>query len=145
MSPREGILRWHERIEKSNGSSSVSLSETGSEDQSDKTIIFDPSEERTFTAMDTFPTALASMGVKQRKSDGTIGEIGRLGIGTNLFSGKQTLAEEYGEDGISYISHEFMKKSELLRNLFYGKTADGSIPPRSSSKKNDSLLSSSEE
>ncbi len=145
MSPREGILRWHERIEKSNSSSSVSLTETGSEDQSDKTIIFDPSEERTFTAMDTFPTALASMGVKQRKSDGTIGEIGRLGIGTNLFSGKQTLAEEYGEDGISYISHEFMKKSELLRNLFYGKTADGSIPPRSSSKKDDSLLSSSEE
>ena len=145
MSPREGILRWHERIEKSNSSSSVSLTETGSEDQSDKTIIFDPSEERTFTAMDTFPTALASMGVKQRKSDGTIGEIGRLGIGTNLFSGKQTLAEEYGEDGISYISHEFMKKSELLRNLFYGKTADGSIPPRSSSKKHDSLLSSSEE
>ncbi|HBA63614.1 MAG TPA: hypothetical protein DCZ20_07140 [Lachnospiraceae bacterium] len=43
---------------------------------------------RKFTAMDMFPTTLASMGV-------TI-EGDRLGLGTNLFSEKKTLAEQIG-------------------------------------------------
>ncbi|MBP5091930.1 MAG: hypothetical protein J6328_05180, partial [Bacilli bacterium] len=113
ITPRIGIERWNEPV-----SDNSSSKDGGDADQGDKQIEFDPSCERTYTAMDTFPSVLASMGVKQRKSDGTIGEIGRLGIGTNLFSGKQTLAEEYGDDGIEYISHEFMKTSTLLRNLF---------------------------
>lgn len=43
---------------------------------------------RKFTTLDMFPSALAAMGVEI--------EGNRLGIGTNLFSEKQTLCEEYG-------------------------------------------------
>lgn len=43
---------------------------------------------RQFTTLDFFPTVLASIGVT---IDGE-----RLGLGTNLFSDRQTLAEEYG-------------------------------------------------
>ena len=49
-------------------------------------------EYRLFTTLDFFPTTLAAMGVKIE------GE--RLGIGTNLFSGEQTLAEKYGYDDL---------------------------------------------
>ena len=45
-------------------------------------------ENRRFTTLDFFPTALASIGVSIE------GE--RLGLGTNLFSAVPTLAEEYG-------------------------------------------------
>jgi len=45
---------------------------------------------RVFTTIDFFPTVLASMGV-------TI-EGERLGLGTNLFSSRKTLSEEYGEE-----------------------------------------------
>lgn len=47
-------------------------------------------ENRKFTTIDFFPTALASIGVEIE------GE--RLGLGTNLFSDRETLAEEYGYD-----------------------------------------------
>ncbi len=50
-----------------------------------KTEAIEP-KNRTFTPMDIFPTTLAAMGCEIE------GE--RLGIGTNLFSGKKTLAEE---------------------------------------------------
>ena len=43
---------------------------------------------RVFTTLDMFPTTLAAMGVTFE------GE--RLGLGTNLFSGKETLAEQLG-------------------------------------------------
>lgn len=43
---------------------------------------------RLFTTMDFFPTTLAAMGVEI--------EGGRLGLGTDLFSGRETLAEQYG-------------------------------------------------
>lgn len=43
---------------------------------------------RIFTTMDLFPTTLASLGV--------VFDSDRLGLGTNLFSGLPTLAEEYG-------------------------------------------------
>ena len=43
---------------------------------------------RLFTTMDLFPTTLAAIGVDI--------EGDRLGLGTNLFSDKKTLAEEYG-------------------------------------------------
>ncbi len=45
---------------------------------------------RDFTQFDMFPTTLAAIGVE---IDGE-----RLGLGTNLFSGKKTLAEKYGFD-----------------------------------------------
>lgn len=47
---------------------------------------------RIFTTIDFFPTVLASMGV-QIEGD-------RLGLGTNLFSERQTLSEEYGEEAL---------------------------------------------
>jgi len=49
---------------------------------------------RTFTSLDMFPTTLAAMGCK------IPGE--RLGLGTNLFSERKTLAEEIGYDNFNY-------------------------------------------
>jgi len=60
---------------------------------------------RLFTTMDFFPTTLAAMGV-------TI-EGDRLGLGTNLFSERETLAEEYGYDT---MFTEMDKKSEFYNN-----------------------------
>lgn len=48
---------------------------------------------RTFSTIDMFPTTLASLGVKI--------EGDRLGLGTNLFSSKQTLMEELGANKFS--------------------------------------------
>lgn len=45
---------------------------------------------RKFTTLDIFPSTLASIGVEI--------EGDRLGLGTNLFSGKETLSEQYGYD-----------------------------------------------
>jgi phosphoglycerol transferase len=55
---------------------------------------------RTFTTLDMYPTILASMGV------GIDGE--RLGLGTNLFSNKSTLVEEYGAN---IVQRELVKNS----------------------------------
>ena len=55
---------------------------------------------RLFTTMDMFPTILAAIGVEIE------GE--RLGLGTNLFSIKKTLSEEFGTD---YIFTELQKVS----------------------------------
>ena len=60
---------------------------------------------RLFTTMDIFPTTLASMGVE---IDGD-----RLGLGTNLFSGRKTLAEEYGYDK---LFEELEYKSDFYDN-----------------------------
>lgn len=60
---------------------------------------------RQFTTLDYFPTALASIGVEIK------GE--RLGLGTNLFSDVDTLAEEYGYD---YLMEELGKKSKFYDN-----------------------------
>ncbi len=49
---------------------------------------------REFTTLDMFPTTLAAMGCKI--------EGDRLGLGTNLFSGKETLCEEYEFDKLCY-------------------------------------------
>lgn len=56
---------------------------------------------KTYNTMDLFPTTLAAMGVKIK------GE--RLGLGTNLFSRKQTLNEIYGKTRLN----------ELLRQDYY--------------------------
>ena len=60
---------------------------------------------RLFTTMDFFPTALASLGV-------TI-EGERLGLGTNLFSDRETLAEEYG--------YETMFDEMSRKSVFYNR------------------------
>lgn len=59
-------------------------------------------QNRLFTTLDFFPTVLASLGV-------TI-EGDRLGLGTNLFSDRQTLSEEYGYE---YLFAELSKKSRF--------------------------------
>lgn len=60
--------------------------------------------DRRFTTMDFFPTTLAAMGVKIE------GE--RLGLGTNLFSGRETLSEQYGEEA---FFEELLKRSEFYQ------------------------------
>ena len=62
---------------------------------------------REFTTMDLFPTTLAAMGV------GIDGD--RLGLGTNLFSNEETLAERYG---IDVLRSELSKKSEFYNDVF---------------------------
>ena len=57
-------------------------------------------------SFDMFPTTLASMGVK---IDGD-----KLGLGTNLFSNQNTLAEKYG---IDKINEELEKKSSFYQNM----------------------------
>ena len=64
---------------------------------------------RIFTAMDMYPTMLASIGAKIE------GE--RLGLGTNLYSGIPTLAEEYG---ISYLNEELVKNSRFYNEKILG-------------------------
>ncbi|MBQ2872615.1 MAG: LTA synthase family protein [Bacilli bacterium] len=66
---------------------------------------------RVFTTLDMFPSTLASIGANV-SSD-------RLGIGTNLFSDKQTLAEKYG---IDVFHSELAMKSEFYNDtLVYPK------------------------
>ena len=65
-----------------------------------------PEKERIYSTFDIFPTTLASLGVA---IDGD-----RLALGTNLFSSRETLLEEYG---ISYVKSELMKRSDLLEQL----------------------------
>ena len=59
------------------------------------------SKNRKFATMDIFPSILSSMGIKI--------EGNRIGLGTNLFSNKNTLIEEMGYDK---YNKELSKKSE---------------------------------
>lgn len=61
---------------------------------------------REYTTFDHYPTTLASLGVKI--------EGNRLGLGTNLFSSRPTILEEYG---IDYVVEEVQKDSELMKEL----------------------------
>lgn len=63
-------------------------------------------ENRTFSTIDMFPTTLAALGV-QINGD-------RLALGTNLFSDKETLLEQYGCDT---VSEELQKKSVFFDGL----------------------------
>ena len=66
---------------------------------------------RKFFTIDMYPTTLAALGVKIE------GE--RLGLGTNLFSDKSTLAEKYG---VEYVREEIEKKSSFYnKKLIYNK------------------------
>ena len=62
-----------------------------------------PGIRREYTTMDMFPTILASLGVK------IPGEC--LGLGTNVFSSRQTLFERFG---YTELYNEVSKKSEML-------------------------------
>lgn len=62
---------------------------------------------RKFSTMDMFPTTLAALGVE---IDGN-----KLGLGTNLFSGEETLREELGAN---YINKE-LKRNDKMYNQFY--------------------------
>lgn len=64
-------------------------------------------ENRLFTTMDFFPTTLASIGVEI--------EGDRLGLGTNLFSDRKTLAEEYGYEK---MFKELSRKSNYYNSEF---------------------------
>ena len=64
--------------------------------------------ERLYTAHDLFPTALAAIGC-DIKGD-------RLGLGTNLFSGKKTLAEQWG---IEFYNEELAKASTYYEENFW--------------------------
>lgn len=68
-------------------------------------IIENNSRNRQFCTLDIFPTVLASIGVEIE------GE--RLGLGTNLFSGEQTIIEKYGYDTV--------KKELDRRSNYYNK------------------------
>lgn len=61
---------------------------------------------REYTTFDQYPTTLASLGVKI--------EGNRLGLGTNLFSSRPTLLEEFGKN---YLVEEMQKESELMTEL----------------------------
>lgn len=63
-------------------------------------------KERNYTTFDYFPTTLSALGVQIE------GE--RLGLGTNLFSGKQTLTERFG---VKVEKRELKRKSELMEKL----------------------------
>lgn len=64
---------------------------------------------RKYTTMDLYPTTLSAMGV-------TI-EGERLGLGTNLFSEKKTLAEEYGYEK---LEGELQKQSKFYNETILG-------------------------
>ncbi len=64
-------------------------------------------ENRICTPLDMFPTVLAAMGY-QIEGD-------RLGLGTNLFSDKKTLAEEHGFD---WLERELSKSSDYYIETF---------------------------
>lgn len=61
---------------------------------------------RIFTPFDIYPSTLAAMGVS------IVGE--KLALGTNLFSQKQTLAEQLG--GIAALNTELAKRSSFYEN-----------------------------
>lgn len=68
------------------------------------------SKNRVFTQLDMFPSTLAAMGVQI--------EGNRLGMGVNLFSDEQTLAEKYGFDAFNSMinTKSTMYEYEFLYN-----------------------------
>jgi hypothetical protein len=66
----------------------------------------DPSRCREYSTLDQFPTTLAALGC-------TI-EGNRLGLGTNLLSGEDTLLEKYG---VQKVAEEMDKKSNFMIDL----------------------------
>ncbi len=67
---------------------------------------------RQFATFDLFPTTLSALGVK---IDGE-----RLALGTNLFSDRETLTEQYGYD---YLSEELQKQSDFYEEKLLTESA----------------------
>ena len=65
-------------------------------------------QNRTFTSLDMFPTTLSALGFSWGGA--------RLGLGTDMFSGEETLAERLGYD---YLNNELGKQSKYYMNNFY--------------------------
>lgn len=63
-------------------------------------------KKRKYTIFDDFPTTLSAMGA-QIEGD-------RLGLGTNLFSAKETLSEK---EGVTAEYNKMLKKSKLMEKL----------------------------
>lgn len=78
---------------------------------------------RLFTALDMYPTTLAAMGA-------TI-EGDRLGLGTNLFSTQQTMAEKLG---MTEFSNELKKRSEYYSRVLMQGTDDEITETQSSNE-----------
>lgn len=74
---------------------------------------------REYATLDYFPTTLAAMGVK---IDGD-----RLGLGTNLFSNKETLVEKYGATEINLQIDRHSSFMEKLEGKVKAATADVKI------------------
>ena len=66
----------------------------------------DPQRKREYTQLDIFPTTMAALGVKWKEN--------RLGLGTNLFSAKNTLLEELGPE---QLFESLESKSEFMEEL----------------------------
>ncbi|WP_265458380.1 LTA synthase family protein [Enterococcus sp. HY326] len=81
------------------------------------TIATEDTKNRQFSSLDMYPTTLAALGA-------TI-EGDRLGLGTNLFSGKETLVEEIGYD--TMYSELQMRSSYYTKNLMGNTDVDVSI------------------
>ena len=64
---------------------------------------------RAFYPMDMYPTTLAAMGVKVQGD--------RIGLGTNLFSDKPTILEEYGDEK---VQKELAKSSAFYKQRILG-------------------------
>ena len=64
---------------------------------------------RLFSAIDMYPTTLASLGFKIKGN--------RLGLGTNLYSSKKTLIEELGYE---YFNEELNKNSKFYNKYLLG-------------------------
>ena len=77
-------------------------------------ITTDRTKNRRFTTFDMYPSTLAALGVKV---DGE-----RLGLGTNLFSSKETLAEQYG--GIENLNAELAKRSDYYEKKIFTKAGN---------------------
>ena len=74
----------------------------------------DPGYGRTYATMDLFPTTLAALGVEI--------EGDRLGLGTNLYSGKATLMETFGFtelDRLLGYHSEFMDRLSGIDDVIY--------------------------
>lgn len=68
-------------------------------------VSYEQTNNRQFSTMDMFPTTVSALGA-------TI-EGNRLGLGTSLFSGEQTIIEKYG---LEYVNQE-LKRNSVFYNL----------------------------
>lgn len=71
----------------------------------DTNVDYQNTKNRTFTVFDMYPTTLASLGVKIKGN--------RLGLGTNLFSEKPTLAEVLG---LNKLDAQLQRKSNYYNH-----------------------------